>query len=78
MLVGTDVCVRMVYVWEETGVPVWLGEQMTILHADARYRIYVAAVRGECVNWWYMTLWMIFILVFGFIILYLFLYIGWF
>ena len=21
MLVGTDVCVRMVFVWEETGVP---------------------------------------------------------
>ena len=32
MLVGTDVCVRMVFVWEETGVPrgnppVWLGDQ---------------------------------------------------
>jgi len=31
MLVGTDVCVRMVFVWEETGVPwgnppVWLGD----------------------------------------------------
>ena len=23
MLVGTDVCVRMVFVWEETGVPGW-------------------------------------------------------
>jgi len=21
MLVGTDVCVRMIFVWEETGVP---------------------------------------------------------
>ena len=46
MLVGTDVCVRMVFVWEETGVPggnppVWLGDHMTISHA---------AVRGECVN----------------------------
>jgi len=34
MLVGTDVCVRMVFVWEETGVPggnppVWLGDHMT-------------------------------------------------
>ena len=43
MLVGTDVCVRMVFVWEETGVPggkppVWLGDHMTISHADAGYR----------------------------------------
>mgnify|MGYP007091346497 CR=1 FL=1 len=45
MLVGTDVCVRTVFVWEETGVPggnppVWLGDQwtMTISHADAGYR----------------------------------------
>ena len=35
MLVGTDVCVRMVFGWEETGVPggnapVWLGDHMTI------------------------------------------------
>ena len=36
MLVGTDVCVQMVFVWEETGVPggtppsVWLGDHMTI------------------------------------------------
>ena len=55
MLVGTDVCVRMVSVWKETGVPggnptVWLGDHMTISHADARYRSRVAAVRGECVN----------------------------
>ena len=32
MLVGTDMCVRMVFVWEENGVPggnppVWLGDQ---------------------------------------------------
>ena len=37
MLVGTDVCVRMVFVWEETRVPrgnppVWLGAHMTISH----------------------------------------------
>ena len=51
MLVGTDVCVRMVFVWEETGVPggnspVWLGDHMTISHADAGYRTRVAAVRA--------------------------------
>ena len=55
MLVGTDVCVQMVFVWEETWVPggnppVWLGAHMTISHADAGYRTWVAAVRGECVN----------------------------
>ena len=55
MLLGTDVCVRMVFVWEETRVPrgnppVWLGDRMTISHADARYQTLVAAVRGECVN----------------------------
>ena len=55
MLVGTDVCVRMVFVWEETGVPgetppVWLGYHMTISHADAGYWTRVAAMRGECVN----------------------------
>ena len=55
MLVGTDVCVRMVFEWEETGVPggnprVWLCDHMTISHADAGYRTCVAAVRGECVN----------------------------
>ena len=49
------VCVRMVFVWEETGVPggtppVWLGDHMTISHADAGYRTRVAAVRDECVN----------------------------
>ena len=40
MLVGTDVCVRMVFVWEET------CDHMTISHADAGYRTRVAAVRG--------------------------------
>ena len=55
MLVGTNVCVRMVFVWEETWVPggnppVWLGAHMTISHADAGYRTRVAAVGGECVN----------------------------
>ena len=54
ILVGIDVCVRMVFVWEETGVPrgnppVWLGDHMPISHADAGYRTRVAAVRGECV-----------------------------
>ena len=55
MLVGTDVCVRIVFVWEETGIPggnppVWLGDHMTISHADPGYQTRVAAVRGECVN----------------------------
>ena len=55
MLVGTDVCVWVVFVWEETGVPggnppAWLGNHMTISHADAGYRTRVTAVRGECVN----------------------------
>ena len=55
ILVGTDVCVGMVFVLEETVVPggnppVWLGDQMTISHADVGYRTQVAAVRGECVN----------------------------
>ena len=54
-LVGTDVCVRMVFVCEETGVPwgnppVWLGDHMTISHADARHRTRLAAARGACVN----------------------------
>ena len=40
MLVGTDVCVPVVFVWEETGVPgrnppVWLGDHMNFSHADA-------------------------------------------
>ena len=55
MLVGTDVWARVVFVWEETGVPggnppVWLGDHMTISHVDAGYRTRVASVRGECVN----------------------------
>ena len=55
MLVGTDVWVRMVFEWEVTGErganpPVWLGDHMTISHANAGYRAWVAVVRGECVN----------------------------
>ena len=55
MLVGTDDWVRMVFMWEETGVPgenppVWLGDHLTISHADVGYRTRVAAVRGVCVN----------------------------
>ena len=55
MLVGTNVCVYMVFVWEETGVPrgkppVWLGDHMTISHADTVYWTRVRAVRDECVN----------------------------
>ena len=52
MLVGTDVCVPMVFVLEETGEnpTVWLGDHMIISHADARYWTWVAAVRGECIN----------------------------
>ena len=57
MLVGTDICVRMVFMWEETeepggNPPVGLGDQMTISHADAGYRTRLTAVRGECVNTW--------------------------
>ena len=52
MLVCTDVCVPVVSVWEETGVPgwnprVWLDNQMTISYADVGYRTQVLAVRGE-------------------------------
>ena len=55
MLVGTNVCVRMVFVLEKTGVPggnppVWLGDHMTISHADAKYRTRVNAMRGVCIN----------------------------
>ena len=52
MLVGTDVCVWMVFVWEKTwgNPPVWLGDRMTISHPDAGYRTWVAAVSGECAN----------------------------
>ena len=47
MLVGTDVCFPVVFVWEETGVPggkphVWLGDHMSIWR--------VAAVWGEYVT----------------------------
>ena len=50
-----DICFRVVFVWEETGVPggnppVWLGDHMTISRTDAGYRTWVAAVRGECIN----------------------------
>jgi len=43
MLVDTDVCVRMVFVWEETGVLVGNpralpGDHMTISHSDVGYR----------------------------------------
>ena len=52
MLVSTNVCIPVVFVWEETGVPggnppVWLGDHMTISHADAGYWSRVAAVRGK-------------------------------
>ena len=55
MLVGTDDCVPLVFVWEETGVPggnppVWLGDHMAISHADAVYSTRVAAVRVERVT----------------------------
>ena len=52
MLVGTDVCVQMVFVWVETGVPgeTHLSDLATISHADAGYRTRVTAVRGGCVN----------------------------
>jgi len=44
MLVGTDVCVCVVFVLEETGEPeqkqtVRLGCGMTISHADVGYRV---------------------------------------
>ena len=52
MLVGTDVCGSVVFVWEEIGVPggnptVWLGDHMTISLANDGYWTRVAAVRGE-------------------------------
>ena len=56
MLVGTDVCVPVVYLWKETGElggnpPVWLGDPMIISYADAGYVLNrVAAVRGEHVT----------------------------
>ena len=55
MLVGTDVCILVVFVWEETGAPggnppVWLGDHMTTSHADAEYQTRVAVVRGKCIT----------------------------
>ena len=52
MLVGSNVCVCVILLWEKTGVPgwnpnVWLGDHMTISHADARYWTQVATVRGQ-------------------------------
>ena len=49
MLVGTEIYVPVVFVWEETGVPkgnppVWLS------HADVGYRTQVATVRDERVT----------------------------
>ena len=40
MLIGTDGCVRLVFVWEVTGVPggnppVGLDDRMTISHANS-------------------------------------------
>ena len=46
MLIGTDVCIRMVFVWEETQ----LSDLVTTSHADTEYQTRVAEVRGECVN----------------------------
>ena len=45
MLVGTNVCVCVDFVWEETH----LSDLMTNYHltCNARYRTRVAAVRGE-------------------------------
>jgi len=41
MLVGTDVCVQIVFMWEETGgnPPVLLGDHMTISHSDFTYTL---------------------------------------
>ena len=53
MLVGTDDCICVVFLWEETGVPggnppVWLGDHMTISHAKpCRYWTQVAAMIGQ-------------------------------
>ena len=56
MLVGTDVCVQLVFLTgrepecpEETHLSD-LVTTMTISHAEAGYRTWVAAVRWECVN----------------------------
>ena len=52
MLIGNDVSVCVVFVWKETGgnSTVWLGDHMTISHADARYWTRVSALRGERVT----------------------------
>ena len=47
MLVGTNVCVRVVSVWEETGIPEWnpaarLGHHMAILHAEEGWTLMLA------------------------------------
>ena len=52
MLVGTDVCIQMVCVWEETGVPggnlpVWLGDHMTISHGD-EYHVHITKSMVLC------------------------------
>ena len=55
MIVGTDVsfgwssCGRKPECPEETHL-FDFGDHMTSSHADAGYRTWVAAVRGECVN----------------------------
>ena len=45
---GTDVCIPVVFVWEETegNPPVWFGDHMTTSHAEAGYWTRVAAVKG--------------------------------
>ena len=55
MLAGTDVCIAVFFVWKETKVPrgnphVWLGDHMTISHANTGYRTWVAVVRGNHVT----------------------------
>ena len=52
MLVGTDVCILGVFMWEEIGIPggnptVWPGDHMTISLAEGWYWTRVAAVRDE-------------------------------
>ena len=52
MLVGTDGCVRVVFLWEETEVPggnpqARLGDHMTNSHVPNMYQTRVAAVRSE-------------------------------
>ena len=52
MLVGTNLCVQVVFLWEETGVlgenpPAWPGDNLTFSHDDAEYKTQVAAVWDE-------------------------------